>query len=572
MEISVEYSSSTTLLEATGTSQNVSEMLLDASNAGIVRASPDKSEHSPLPDETTNHEALLEATTAPEPQNGSLPDEMQRLLPDEPYQAVSACADANKMLQEATDATNHSTVQLSDETSNVLLDETRPKNIGLSDEMAVTTNQTNSFSELPETTEDLPLKGTEQPDHDGIMTVQNKSLTDITNQEKQGSVSPEKSDNMTIEKTSSIAEHDETNSATVLSVPNIDVIAQPCQNDETRSVGTTPLPLPEVETSKEQTDIMETTTKQVIGEISYTECSDELHSVKSTSEIPINFKPVETSSVVSELLEFSHTPDTTLTNMSNSSCGSSPPQGTSVSDKNNNELSNFNSTVSSGSSQTKHRRLKTCIIRLTELSNQEWEQWMTGLSHTTSTPSSTSSANDESSTGTNDSRYNMCARQCTSVPSNRSTGWKRAVVNYAEQGIQDSGHDSDYETKLKPPQPLDNKSYPSVSQIATQRVIEPNRASKQTSTPNTSSLPAATESAQGSVQINEQTDDNKVLSEATTDLDSIMIPDKTAGKTPDGPDKTATQPKIVLPEATNMLSQDATKNNTGKTHKQCGQA
>ena len=42
LEISVEYLSSTTLLEATGTSQNASEMLLDASNAGIVRASPER--------------------------------------------------------------------------------------------------------------------------------------------------------------------------------------------------------------------------------------------------------------------------------------------------------------------------------------------------------------------------------------------------------------------------------------------------------------------------------------------------------------------------------------------------
>ena len=67
LEISVEYSSSTTLLEATGTSQNASEMFLDASNAGIVRASPDKSECSPLPNETADHEALLEGTTAPEP-------------------------------------------------------------------------------------------------------------------------------------------------------------------------------------------------------------------------------------------------------------------------------------------------------------------------------------------------------------------------------------------------------------------------------------------------------------------------------------------------------------------------
>ena len=116
----------------------------------------------------------------------------------------------------------------------------------------------------------------------------------------------------------------------------------------------------------------------------------------------------------------------------------------------------------------------------------------------------------------------------------------------------------------KPQQPLDNKSYPSASQIATQHVIETNRASKQTSTPNTYSLPAATEPAQGSVQINKQTEDNKVLSEATMDLDALTIPDKTARKTPDGPDKTITQPKNVLPDATNTLSPDATKDNMGK--------
>ena len=47
-----------------------------------------------------------------------------------------------------------------------------------------------------------------------------------------------------------------------------------------------------------------------------------------------------------------------------------------------------------------------------------------------------------------------------------------------------------------------------------------------------------------------------------------MIPDKTAGKTPDGPDETTTQPKNVLPDATNTSSADATKDNTGKP--KCG--
>ena len=223
------------------------------------------------------------------------------------------------------------------------------------------------------TTEDLSLKGTDQPEHDGGITEKNKTLIDNTNQE---SVSLEKPDNMATELTNSLVEHDKTKSATTPSVSKLDVSVQPSQNKETMRVNTapSPLPLPEVETSKEQTDATATTTEQVIGEISYMECSDDLHSVKSSSEVPINFKPVETSSVVSELPEFSHTPDTTLTNNSNSSSGSSPPQGPSVPDKNNNDTSNLDTTESSGSIRTKQKRLKTCIIRLTELSNQEQEQ------------------------------------------------------------------------------------------------------------------------------------------------------------------------------------------------------
>ena len=98
------------------------------------------------------------------------------------------------------------------------------------------------------------------------------------------------------------------------------------------------------------------------------------------------------------------------------------------------------------------------------------------------------------------------------TPVTRSTGRKRASVNYAEQGAHDSGCDSDYEAKPKPQQPLDNKSYPSASRIATQRVIETNRASKQTMMPNTLALPAATEPVQGPVQANEHTTDNSVAS------------------------------------------------------------
>ena len=541
LEISVEYLNSTTLLEATGTSQNVSEMLLDASNAGIVRASPDKNKHLPVPDETANHEALLEATAAPEPQDVSLTDETQRLLSDKPNPV-------DKRLPDATDTTDLSKAQLPDETLDVLPDGTHPNSPTLPDETVGTKERTCNHIESPEATEILPLQ---VPDDD--MTEQNKTTADNTDQ---GSVLLVKPDNATTE-TNSPAKQEKTESDSTPPVSESDVTAQPCQNGEALGVTTTLSPLPKLETSKEHTDATETTTEQIIGEISYMEHSDDFHSVKSSSDVPSNFKLVETLSVVSELPEFSHTPDTTVTNNTNGSSGLSPPQRTGSPDNN-----NIDTTDSSGNSRTKWRRLKTCIIRLMELSNQEREQWMSGTSQTTSTPSLTSSSYDGSSASTNDSRYNMRVRLRT--PVTRSTGRKRASVNYVEQGAHGSGCDSDYEAKLKPQQPLDNKSYPSVSWIATQWVIETNRASKQTMMPNTITLPAATESLQGPVQANKQTMDNSVLPESTNDVGALSIPHKTDGNNSDLPDETITQPKNVLPDATNPQSPDAKNDSTAE--------
>ena len=358
LEISVEYSHSTTLLEATCTSQNASEMLLDASNAGIVRASPNKNEHSPVPDETIDHEALLEAMAAPEPQDVSLTDETQRLLSDEPNPS-------DKWLPDATDTTDLSKAQLPDETLDVLPDGMHPHSPILPDE----TVGISSHTESPEAMKLLV-----------------------------------KPDNKTTE-TNSPAEQEKTESDMTPTVSDSNVTAQPRQNEETLRVTTTPSPLPGLEISKEHTDATETTTEQIIGEISYMEHSDDSHSVKSLSDIPSSFKPVDTSSVVSELPEFSHTPDTIITNNTNGSSVSLPSQGTGSPD---NKI--IDTTESSGSSQTKWRRLKTCIIRLTELSNQEREQWMSWTSQTTSTPSMTSSSYDGTSASTNDSRYNMRAR------------------------------------------------------------------------------------------------------------------------------------------------------------------
>ena len=126
-------------------------------------------------------------------------------------------------------------------------------------------------------------------------------------------------------------------------------------------------------------------------------------------------------------------------------------------------------------------------------------------------------------------------------------------MNYVEQGAHDSGHDSDYEAKPKPQQPLDNKSYPSASRIATQWVIETNRASKQTMMPNTLTLPAATEPVQGPVQANKQTMDNSVLPEATNDVGAAV------GNNSDLPDAT----KDSTAEPKQSVDETASRNTAG---------
>ena len=98
-----------------------------------------------------------------------------------------------------------------------------------------------------------------------------------------------KPDNATTE-TNSPVEQEKTESDSTPPVSESDVTAQPRQNEETLGVTKTPSPLPELETSKEYTDATETTTEQIIREISYMEHSDDFHSVKSSSDVPSNFK------------------------------------------------------------------------------------------------------------------------------------------------------------------------------------------------------------------------------------------------------------------------------------------
>ena len=492
---------------------------------------------SPLLDEPTNNEVLLEATDGTERPIVPLSDETNKILPDGPKDT--------EMSPVATDITDHAKELLQDETHKSLPETTN----GLLPE--ATDHADPMVSTLPDETEEVTSDPNERdsilPEETGGHSnkkLDSDSLRDVTE--------------MTLEPTTESPGNSETASAQIEQITETDgTTAKTVEMSKDGTGNSSPSQLSEHEAglAKDQTLSADTTTKKVMGEISYSQQSNKPQQDTTLGDIPpdmSSMQPIETSSVVSELPEFSQTPDTTLTN---SSSGSSPPQQSTTNDTGNKELSGSNSTGNSETSQTKHDPLKSCIIRLTEFSNKEQDRWMSSSSRSTTT----SSEMEGISSSANDSRYNMCARPLPSEPSNSLTGRKRAVENYREHGYQDSGRDRDYEATPKPPQPLDNKSYPSASRMATQRLIETNKAKKQTKRPNNGSLLVATGPLQKSACIGNLNAENNTLPDATEKSGILPLPDKTPNSRPVGIDATTNQSNAVPSDTTNSKSVPPTK-------------
>ena len=156
-------------------------------------------------------------------------------------------------------------------------------------------------------------------------------------------------------------------------------------------------------------------------------------------------KPIETSSVLEEADDQS-VPNTTMPSTFNTTSISSTEQSSEETKK-----------------SVKKARLKSCIIKLTELSNSEREKWATSEN---SSPKLNNSIDSTESLNSSGSRYNMRSRPTPTPINVRPSRRKRTIVNYKEQMMNDSGHDSDFEPILKPQPPLDNKSYPTPSRMA----------------------------------------------------------------------------------------------------------
>ena len=149
----------------------------------------------------------------------------------------------------------------------------------------------------------------------------------------------------------------------------------------------------------------------------------------------------------------------------------------------------------------------------------------------------------------------MRARPSPSESGNRSAGRKRVVVNYREHGQQDSGCDSNDKATLKLPQPLDNKSYRSATRMATQCMIEANKAKKQPKGLNGGLLPVATEPIQNSACIGNLHAENNTLPDDTDKSSMLPLPDDMPKSSPVGTDTTITnQSNVVPPDATNSQS------------------
>ena len=136
-----------------------------------------------------------------------------------------------------------------------------------------------------------------------------------------------------------------------------------------------------------------------------------------------------------------------------------------------------------GEGNANRQILKECIIRLTELSKAERDRWLPEL------------AQDPAQTNLDNKVHEMSNR--IKNIKRRYSSRKRKSVDYTNQ-TNENDRDSDYEPKIPPPPPLDNKKYLSAHRMAIQQGILSNKTSK---TKNATTLPDATQENLASLQI-----------------------------------------------------------------------
>ena len=246
---------------------------------------------------------------------------------------------------------------------------------------------------------------------------------------------------------------------------------------------------------------------------------------KATVEYPVSDHVSESVPVVA------NTPITTnITNVTNSLTSNIGETGDNHLLENNLDLDLDRN--NSADSATDATNLKKCIIKLTDLSAEEWNKWL-GLTDKSSI--------SNLSTNSNNSRYYMRARVVNTTRNNKRPGWKTTKhVNYHESPPNHELNDSDYEPTVKREKPLDNKRYPSDTRIAMQKIIDDNKSANQGI--------CATQSIIGQVVI-ENTDKIPALPDAT-DVSNLSPEKPVATSSPKAKNIEITEDESEVPEAT----------------------
>ena len=185
-----------------------------------------------------------------------------------------------------------------------------------------------------------------------------------------------------------------------------------------------------------------------------------------------------------------------------------------------------------GKENSKWQNLKDCIIQLTELSKAERDRWL---------PES-----EKAPANLDNKVYEMCNRNKNT--NRRYSSRKRKSVNYTDQ-TKDNDQDSDYEPKIPPPPPLDNKKYPSAHRMAIQQGILSNKTSK---TENVATLPDVSQENLVGSQITRPSNVNTLdFLKEKVDVSPCQDVGKLANETetPTTSDSSSVSPKSDMPES-----------------------
>ena len=330
--ISIECSQASTLLEETGTSQNASEMLLDASDAGLIQPRRDATDsRSTSPDETQDNKVLLELSS-------------KMML----SRTQSVCLDETKDTGKLLDATIASnTEQMSTDATMCIppteLDATK-------NDQTMLLEATNEQIVLPEATSGPA------PQAQIETIIASKACSNIQTRTvaSPDTVVDDADMNESYQKPT-VSESESRNEALVYGTMQV---ADQLNNGSCEQPGETVKTWTSVDQNMEthssesvSPDLNSSTREHIIGEISYSDKSDADHWDVSSENLVSNFKPLETSSVVSELTEFSQTPET---NDCMSSTADSPSHQSTTWENVDNVLMNSTTSGSSVCSAVKH--------------------------------------------------------------------------------------------------------------------------------------------------------------------------------------------------------------------------